>query len=88
MAAINFLSIREENELCVSIAGELADYLQAGAVSHALIRETLLNCVAIHGNTHPNEFFVETVVSMIGERLDTKPLPLVARVQNLVCYNN
>lgn len=69
MGAINCLSIREENELCVDIAAELADYLQSGEVTHQLIRETLRNQVAIHGNCHTDDFFVSEVVKSIGKRL-------------------
>jgi len=68
MAAINCLSIREENELCVAIAAELADYIQSGEVSHQLIRETLRNCVAMYGNCHTDDFFVDKVIFQINWR--------------------
>ncbi len=78
MAPIDRLSAREENEICVAIAGELADYVQDGKVSHQLIRETLRNCVAIQGNGHTDEFFVNSVIQSIDQRL-SMPLQMPLR---------
>jgi hypothetical protein len=65
MAPITTLSIREENELCVAIAAELADYVQDGSVSHAFIRQSLKNCVAIYGVGHCDDFFIEMTLKRI-----------------------
>lgn len=62
MAATNQLSIREENEICVMIAGELADLIDDGKVTHQEIRETLKQAVAMYGIGYPDDFYVGKVV--------------------------
>ena len=61
--SIKCLSAREENELCVSIAGELIDLLDSGTVTHSEIRNTLRECVLINGNGHTYYYFVNQVVN-------------------------
>ncbi len=63
--SIQCLSAREENELCVSIAGELIDLLDNGAVSHSEIRNSLRECVLINGNGHTDDYFVNHVVNYL-----------------------
>jgi hypothetical protein len=62
MAATNQLSVREENEICVAAAGELADDIENGKATHQRIREYLKECVAMYGIGYPDDFFVEKVV--------------------------
>lgn len=62
MAASNHLSVREENEICVSIAGELSEEIENGKATHQQIREYLKECVAMYGIGHTDDFFVEKVV--------------------------
>lgn len=55
MAATNQLSVREENEICVAIAGELVDDIENGRVTHQQIREYLKECAAMYGNGHTDD---------------------------------
>lgn len=63
--SIKCLSAREENELCVSIAGQLIDLLDNGTVTHSEIRNRLREFVQIHGNGHTDDFFIELVVNWL-----------------------
>lgn len=58
------LSVRKENELCVSIAGELTELLEEGASAptHDEILAKLQDCVRMYGNGHLDDFFVRKVV--------------------------
>lgn len=70
MAATNHLGIREENEICVMIAGELSDLINDGKVTHQEIRETLKQAVFVYGVGYPDDFFVEKVCFRINWRLN------------------
>lgn len=68
MATTN-LSIREENEICVMIAGELSDLINDGKVTHQEIRETLKQAVAMYGIGYPDDFYVGKVVFQVKWRM-------------------
>jgi hypothetical protein len=63
--SIRCLSAREENELCVSISGQLIDLLDNGTVTHSEIRNRLREFVQIHGNGHTDDFFIDLVVNYL-----------------------
>lgn len=65
MATTNHLSIREENEICVMIAGELSDFVYDGKITPHQIREALKQTVATYGIGHTDDFFVGKVLTLL-----------------------
>lgn len=59
------LSARKINEICVAIAGELSDQLDAGEVSHQEIRNRLIEFASMADPGCTDESLVKQVVNYL-----------------------